>query len=259
MKPLVRKLLGLAAVAVMAAFFVTVLTATRAERSRLSCHTLSVEIADSSRMSFVSEEDVRNYLLEYGPCVGRRLDSIDLARIERTLEHKSAVLGSEAWITDDGTLHVRVSQRKPVIRFQKGAGGFYADDQGFLFPLSRYGTKVPVVDGAIPLQVGDGFKGEPATEEEKAWLRDMIDLASYIGRNRIWSENIAQITVQPSGDLVLVPASGRERFLFGPPKQAEEKFARIRDYYEYIAPSKEEGYYRTVNVKFKGQIVCRQK
>lgn len=259
MKPLVRNLLAGAAVAVMAALFVMVLTVTRMERSRLTCRTLEVEIADSSRMKFVSPEDVRNYLKDSIVYSGRVLDSIDLAAIERILDHKSAVRKSEAWLTDDGTLTVRITQREPAVRFQKGDVGFYADGEGYLFPLSQYSARLTVIDGAIPLHIGEGFKGEPETPEERAWLRSILDLAAYIDGNRLWSENIAQITVAQNGDLILIPRTGRERFLFGPPQRIAEKFGKIRDFYEYIAPSKEEGYYRTVNLKYEGQIVCRQK
>ena len=259
MKPLVRNLLAAAAVAVMAAFFVMVLTVTRMERARLTCRSLEVEIADSSRMKFVSPGDVRDYLKDSVVYNGVALDSIDLAFIERLLDHKSAIRKSEAWLTDDGTLSIRITQREPAIRFQKGDVGFYADREGFLFPLSQYSAPLTVVDGAVPLQVGDGFKGEPETPEERAWLRGILDMAAFIDGNRLWSENIAQITVAQDGDLILIPRTGRERFLFGPPQRIAEKFSKIRDYYEYIAPSREEGYYRTVNLKFEGQIVCRQK
>lgn len=258
MKAVVRHILAAAAVAVMGALFVMVLARTRSERKGLSCRELSVEIADSSRMQFVSAADVRAYLKDSVVFIGRQLDSIDLAGIERLLDHKSAVRKSEAWLSDNGTLHIRITQREPAVRFQRGGTGFYADSEGFLFPLSRYSSRLTIVDGAIPLRFGEGFKGEPESPEERAWLRSMLDLAAYIEGSRLWSENIAQITVEPDGNLILIPRTGRERFLFGPPQQIAEKFGKMRDYYEYIAPSREEGYYRTVNVKYKGQIVCRK-
>ena len=258
MNPLIRRLLVLGALLLKGVLFALVLTVSRGEHSQLSVKDLLVEIADSSRMKFVSVEDVREYLRDSVIYLGRTADSIDLTRIEDILDHRSAIRKSEAWITSDGALHLRITQREPVVRFQKDGTGFYADSEGFLFPLSDYSAKVPVVDGAIPLHTEAGFKGEPGSEAERLWLRRMLDLANYISDSRIWSESIAQITVQPDGDLILVPRTGRERFLFGPPQQIREKFDKMRDYYEYIAPSKEEGYYRTVNVKYKGQIVCRK-
>ena len=258
MKAPLRHILAAAAVAVMAVLFALVLSGTRRERSRLDCRALAVEIADSSRMRFVSPADVRAYLKDSVVFIGRRLDSIDLTGIERLLDHKSAVRKSEAWLSDNGTLHIRITQREPAVRFQQGERGFYADSEGYLFPLSHYSARLVIVDGAVPLRFGAGFKGEPESPEERAWLRGILDMAAYMAGSRIWSENIAQITVRPDGDLILIPRTGGERFLFGPPQRIREKFDKMRDYYEYIAPSKEAGHYRTVNVKYKGQIICRQ-
>ena len=76
---------------------------------------------------------------------------------------------------------------------------------------------------------------------------------------KVWSDNISQITVLKGGDLLLVPREGRERFLFGPPTDIAAKFDRIRKYYESIAPNCDPGTYSTVNVKYDGQIICRKK
>ena len=64
-----------------------------------------MHFADSLR--FVSEQDIRDYLdKRYGPYIGERMDSVQLARIEDMLESRSAVMRAEAWTTDDGVLHV---------------------------------------------------------------------------------------------------------------------------------------------------------
>jgi hypothetical protein len=64
--------------------------------------------------------------------------------------------------------------------------------------------------------------------------------------------------VNEDGDLVMVPRTGGEKFIFGKPDKAEDKFSRISKYYTAIVPSKGEGFYTTVNVKYDGQIVCRK-
>ena len=60
------------------------------------------------------------------------------------------------------------------------------------------------------------------------------------------------------GDRSLIPREGKERFLFGNPFDCADKFGRLEDYYRYIVPEKGADYYRTVNVKFEKQIVCRK-
>lgn len=117
---------------------------------------------------------------------------------------------------------------------------------------------VPVIDGALPLNVDRGYKGEPKTETEKKWLAEVLGLVSYMSDSRIWAENISQITVQGNGDMILIPRQGKERFIFGLPADYEAKFDRIERYYSTILPQKGAGYYSTVNVKNNAQIVCRK-
>ena len=137
--------------------------------------------------------------------------------------------------------------------------GFYADSQGFIFPLQdNYTSRVPIIDGEIPISFESGYKGEPKTEAEKDWLSKVIKLVGFIQGSRTWSDNISQISVRSNGDLVMVPRHGKETFIFGQPVDIEDKFSRIGKYYTTIVPEKGEGYYSTVNVKFKGQIVCRK-
>ena len=228
-------------------------------RAPLKCTGLNVVIADSSMNRFVSKADVKKFLdKEYGEYVGMPLDSIDLAKVEKIIDGRSAVNKSEAYTTRDGMLNVKVTQRTPVVRFQKSDGGFYADAEGFLFPLqSSYASRVQVIDGEIPLKANSGYKGEITDEKERAWLEKVIDLVNYMENSRTWKDKIVQITVCDGGELIMVPREGTERFHFGQPDEIHEKFRKMETYYTAIVPAKGEKEYRVVNLEYEGQIVCR--
>ena len=134
---------------------------------QLTCAGVKVEFTDD--FNFVTAKDVEGYLNKgYGSYIGQRLDSVDLRKVESVLDNKSAILKAEAYTTPDGYLNVRIRQREPVVRFQKDNNGYYADEKGFLFPLQRnYTSMVPIIDGALPLNVERGYKGEPRTDMEK--------------------------------------------------------------------------------------------
>ncbi len=225
---------------------------------QLTCAGVKVEFTDD--FNFVTAKDVEGYLSKsYGACVGQRLDSVNLMKIEEILDGKSAILKAEAYTTPDGYLNVRIRQREPVVRFQKDNNGYYADERGFLFPLQRnYTSMVPVIDGAVPLNIERGYKGEPKTEAERKWLAGVIAMVNYMQDSGTWAENICQITVMENGDLVMIPRKGKERFIFGLPEDFGRKFDRISRYYTSILPHKGTESYSTVNVKYNGQIVCRK-
>lgn len=225
-------------------------------RKTLVCSGLEVIVLDSLENDFVKSKDVRKFLdKEYGQYTGVCIDSLDLSRIEDIVDGRSAVLKSEAYVTKDGILHIEVTQRKPIVRFQKSEGGFYADKEGYVFPLqSSYASYVQIVDGDIPINMKSGHKGEIEDPVQKEWFLKVMGLVNFI-ENSKWKDMIVQIHVENGGELILIPRKGNERFIIGQPVNLEDKFGRIEKYYSAIASSGKE--YSTVNLKYDGQIVCR--
>lgn len=247
--------------ALLVACIILAFTAGQNSRKAIRCQGLEVVILDSTRNSFVSAKDVKGYLdKEYGKYVGQVIDSIDLVRVEDIIDGRSAVLKSQAYVTKDGMLHVTVTQRKPVVRFQKSDGGFYADAEGFIFPLQRsYASHVQVIDGNIPLAANSGYKGAITDPKEKEWFERMMDVVNYIEGSRTWKDKIVQISVDAKSDLILIPREGNEKFMFGQPVNIDEKFRKMEKYYTHIVPAKGSGFYKTIDLKYDGQIVCREK
>jgi len=258
MKKGVKYLIFTFALLAFAAVMALIYRSASSKRYLETCSGVDVVIEDEFK--FVNKSDVETYLNQYyGSYIGQRIDSVNLNKIETMLDRQSAVLKSQAWTTKDGMLHISITQREPVVRFQRGNDGFYIDDRGFIFPLqTNYTSLVPIIDGNIPLNIASGFKGEASSKKERQWIDDVLNMVSYMQKNKIWSDNIVQMNVDEDGNLVLIPRDGNERFIFGSPADAPEKFSRIQKYYSHIKPNKEENYYKTVNVKYNGQIICRQ-
>lgn len=225
---------------------------------KLTCQGLDIEIVEP--WHFVEECDIKEYVQKgYGDCIGKSLDSLRLSGMEKLLDGKSAVLKSQVWNTPDGILHIKVTQRKPVIRFQKGEQGFYSDDRGCLFPLQKgYTAQVPIIDGNVPVKIDANHKGPAKSEKEREWIGTCLEMVNAMCESKIWSENIAQISVDDNGDIIMVPRQGKEIFIFGGASNAKDKFERLGKYYSHIVPAKGKDYYKSVNVKYKHQIICRQ-
>ena len=223
------------------------------------CQRLEVTVKDSLHNSFVTSADVKRFLdREYKGYIGESIDSLDLVKIEKIIDSRSAVLKSQAYVTKDGSLHVDVTQRRPIVRFQKKDGGFYADADGYIFPLQHtYASHVQIIDGNIPIAANSGYKGNISDPEQKQWFDKMLNLVNYIEDSRIWKGKIVQIHIKENGDIVLVPRKGKERFLFGQPTEIEDKFDKMSRYYKVIIPEKGADAYKRIDLRYKGQIVCR--
>lgn len=260
MKPFFRKGLGLLLVAACAAvWIVSSGMSVRVRRAR-TCQgkgSLDVTIADSLERQFVGKADVARWLeKEYRAYAGLALDSVDLDRIEKLVCAHSVVRDAQAWLTDDGVLHIELNQRQPVVRFDDGTNGYYADATGFVFPLQARGSAdVPVIDGFIPLKIPRGFKGSPSDEAEKAWLDKIIVLVNEI-TGTVWEHNLVKMTVSRKGDLLITPRKGNEQFIFGEPVRVKEKLNLMKAYYESVAPAVPD--YHTVDLRYRGQLVCRK-
>lgn len=245
--------------ALLAAILVASCLAGKDARKGLVCKGLEVTILDSLENSFVSKADVKKYLdKEYGRYVGEKLDSLDLVKIEKIIDGRSAVKKSHAYVTKDSLLRIEVTQRRPVVRFQKKDGGFYADADGYIFPLQvNYASHVQIIDGDIPLAANSGYKGAITNPGEREWFENVMDVVNYIEGSRTWKGKIVQIHVEKNCEIVLVPREGRQVFRFGQPVQVAEKFGKMEMYYSHIVPAKGSEAYRTVDVRFADQIVCR--
>ena len=133
MKPAVRYIIAASAVTACLFLWLVGDRIGAENRREVTCNSVDAIIADS--LAFISPDDIKDWMADYGTYLGLRLDSVDLKKVEAVIDGKSAVRKSQAWLTDDGVLHVSVTQRAPVVRFQGASGGFYADAEGYLFPL----------------------------------------------------------------------------------------------------------------------------
>lgn len=228
-----------------------------AKRSRESvCTGLNVIIADSTVNRFVSVKDISSLVIrEYGKVNGMHTDSIDLNRIEKIAGSGNAVRTSEAYTTPDGKLNIRITQRRPVVRFQNSRGGFYADEDGFLFPLQKsFSAEVPIVEGALPVNISDAAKGKMTNPRQEEWIMQIIGMVRSFDNDRRWKNCITQIHVNDHQELEVATRRGKEVFIFGQPTDIADKMDKMETYFRTILPSRNKPY-AEVDLRFKGKIL----
>lgn len=216
-------------------------------RHSIACSSIKIDIAGSG--AFATEEslqkDIDNF---YGIYVGQRIEEVRTAEIEKMISLKPAVQNCEVWITDDGVLHVLVCEREPVLRFDFKGKSTFVDRTGTLFP--------PQGSKCDSLQVL-AISCDPARGADRQWLEGLLTVAEKVARSKSWKERISGYMVENNGDLVLLASSG-ERLIYGNFSRMEEKFDAIERYFTQIAPKHADSPYKSVNVKYKGQIICRK-
>ncbi|MBO7509656.1 MAG: hypothetical protein J6T35_00585 [Bacteroidales bacterium] len=189
-----------------------------------------------------------------GGILGRKVKDIDLNLLEKDLDKTSCILKSQVYADKEGTLYIHLSERKPFVRLQTTGGGFYADRDGKIFPLqARYSAWVPVIEGKLPVDNWYAL-GKP----EQEWMDGMIRLVSAFQDNPKWKNRCTQYHITKDGLIVISLDGYAERFILGDYHQIENKQRKIEQYISLIRPQQAEGKnYKTVNVRFKGQIICQ--
>ena len=183
------------------------------------------------------------------------LGAIDVERLERVLEEEPFILDADAFFDAENTIHIKVAQRPPVLRIIDHNGlNYYLDAGGMKMPLSpHFSARVLVATGNIPPHVPDFL------ERPRHSLKDVFLLARRLREDAFFQPLIEQVYVNPQGDMVLVPKVGDQKIIVGDGENLAAKLANLRTFYREAIPYEGWQKYRTINLKYEGQVVAERK
>jgi len=237
------------------------------QQSSMSFKTLEVRVSQDDDLYFLDNNDIVQLLNDRGDSiVGKAKAKINIPQIERAINSHEDVANAEVFVTIDGRMQIRVTQRKPIIRIINNIGeSYYIDDEGKLMLLSdKYTANVLLANGAIyesyarhyARPVNELVNGVPATK----MLGELYVMAKYINASKFWNAQVQQIYINKDKEMELVPMVGDQKIIFGDTTDMEEKFKKLHVF--YLQGLNVTGWwnkYSTINLKFKNQIVCTKK
>lgn len=224
------------------------------------CKDISVVILDSNLNRFVSIAEVKDILVgsNTNP-LGVKVGEIDLYRLEKLLNSRSAIKRSDVAVDRNGTIYASITQRRPVLRIETPHGGYYVDDSQYVFPLIRAFTSyVPVITGHIPIRLEEGYRGTVSKDDSK-WMNDIIRFGEFIDSHEFWNDQIQQIYIDEKGDVILYTRVGDQSVIFGSLDAIGYKFAKLDSFYQNVVPIYGWNKYSSINLKYSNQIVCKKK
>jgi cell division protein FtsQ len=231
---------------------ITLMSFIEVKKGENTCN--KVEIILSGNQFFIEKSEVDQLLSDNnGLLVGRRLANINIQKLEDKLVANPFIEYAKVYLDMNGIIHADIKQREPILRVLTYAGqDFYIDKNGLKIPLSDHFTaRVLVANGAIL----ESFNNEIDTLKTKV-AKDLFATAKFIAQNELWSEQIVQIYVNDDKDMELVPRVGSQKIVFGNGDDLESKFKNLLVFYKKAIPLVGWDTYSTINLKFKGQIVC---
>ena len=225
-----------------------------------SCNSVSVKITDDAELGFVSDADVIAELTRYeGGVLGKQLDDINMELFENKLNSNQHVSNAEVYSTIDGVVHVKLKQRRPIIRLIcSNHEQFYLDENGFRMPVSdNFSAPVLLANGNIPEPVEE-VKSVFQKEAEGHIVQDIFQLASWIDQHTFWQEMVQQVYIGPTGDMSLITRVGDQKVVIGNADNLDEKFAKLIAFYKGGLNRTGWNLYSEINLKFEDQVVCRK-
>jgi cell division protein FtsQ len=186
---------------------------------------------------------------------GIPMEDLDLPEIEKTLESDPFIQNADVYVDNRNKIHLEIEQRKPVLRIIDNNGlNYYLDAQGHKVPVSRHFTsRVTVATGHIPPYSQDFLT------LEKSRLKDLHFLNQRILQDPVFAPMIEQISVDTKGEFTLVPKLGDQLIKMGNGEDLDGKFRRLTAFYKEAMNRAGWNTYKTVDVRFKNQVVCVKK
>jgi cell division protein FtsQ len=233
------------------------------KQNALVCNHVEVYLTDSLKNRFIEKETILNLLERRGiKLIGRNFNGINLEKVESIINDYPSIQKAEAYKTANGSIVIELKQRNPIIRIiDKRNITFYIDENGYIMRTSgNYTSHVIIANGNIHVN----FPVTNATNVKKLQKQfkiftDLYNLSLYIAKNKFWNAQIQQIYVNAQGDIELIPQVGSHVVVFGDYSDCETKFSNLMSLYKNGLPTKGWNTYETINLKYKGQVICTKR
>lgn len=187
--------------------------------------------------------------------VGLPLGALNVERVERILEEDPFILSSDVFVDAENKIHIEVIQREPILRIiDKNGLNYYLDKLGKKMPLSKHFTaRVLVATGNIP-PYDPGYLDRKGNR-----MKDLYDLTNIILQDQLLQPLVEHVFIQEKGDFILVPKVGNQKIIIGDLSMMDDKIFRLKTFYKEAVSRLGWNKYRSINLKFKNQVVCKKR
>lgn len=228
------------------------------------CYGFELVIEDQNPNPLIEAGDIRSKVIAVtDSLIGKTLGEINLHEINDILEEIPYVLDSDIQSDISGKLTIRVKLRQAVVRVVNHSGfSYYIDTEGWLMPVNTgYPSRVIIANGAIKDGISDltGQKIHVSTFPPGSVVRKLHQISIYIWNSAFLKRLITQIWVNRTGEFELIPMLGEYTLKFGDFEGMEEKFEKLETFYREGAGKAGWIDYRSVDLRYKNQIICSKK
>ena len=222
---------------------------------------ITVNIYRPTEIGFLSSDIILSELGNIDSIQTLTLREAEIESIEELLIVNPHIEHVDSYMTLDGKLLINVSEKVPVIRIYDTDGkSLYVDKHGNFIPLSnRYTPRVIIASGYI----GDMNIKLSSNIYDSIYintpLNNVFHINNLILKNELLKSQIGQVYVNSIGEYDLIPMLGNHIIKLGKTDNLKQKIENLTSYYKKNLVTEGWNKYRTINLKYKDQIVCTKK
>lgn len=231
-------------------------------KSGAVCQGIEVEFVRNIQEPLVTEDFVRQTILGVSDqIVGQNLRQVNFDKLEESLNAIPYLNHVVVYTTIDNRLKVKVTERTPIARLidEKGTSGLI-DTDGYLMPVSSISAlRLPVITGSFHLEES-ALAGNLHTSDSlvEPALAEAYEMGTLIYSDSLWKAQFQHLSMEENGDLIAFPQVGNHTIIFGSGR-LEEKLEVLRIFYREGMSPEAWNKYKSINLKYKDQIVCTKK
>ncbi len=215
---------------------------------RCQAVTIEVKTETGGEPLFLTGERITDELARRGIQLrGKRLDSIDLRKIERTLLSMPIYKRAEAFIApSSSSVQIRLTEKHPLYIVQEPSGKSYyvTQGKGTITVNPTFAAYLPIVSGAVDLKMATG---------------PVYDLMAALREDPYFTDYFGQVYVDETDGIVLIPRIGTTRVIMGRESNWSEKLRKWRIFAESVLPKRGMNAFSYVNLDYGKQIIARSR
>ncbi|MBF1312039.1 MAG: hypothetical protein HXN06_02835 [Porphyromonadaceae bacterium] len=214
------------------------------------CEAVTVEVKTEAggEPLFLTGDRITDELARRGIQLrGKRLDSIDLRKIERTLLSMPIYKRAEAFIApSSSSVQIRLTEKLPLYIVQEPSGKSYyvTQGKGTITVNPTFAAYLPIVSGAVDLKMATG---------------PVYDLMAALREDAYFTDYFGQVYVDETDGIVLIPRIGTTRVIMGRESNWSEKLRKWRIFAESVLPKRGMNAFSYVNLDYGTQIIARSR
>ena len=235
---IVRTLITLSLIALLG----VVLGFASAETSGRRVRKVQIEVKDEARAGFLDPSRLADQL-GTNRLEGELLVDVDLQSVVTHLEALDACAQAEVYPHMDGTLHIDVWQRRPVMRVHvEGGEDHYLDGDGERMALDPHHTPhLPVM---------------PVTRPDQAKMG--LQFVNDTRRDAFWNNLTDQLSVNDQGELVLHPRLSGHHIVLGDGSEAAHKKRNLLTFYRAQIERGNLRNYKRIDLTYRDQVIAQR-